>query len=216
MYSAKPFAVDDPAELFEMVDRAGFGHVVSSGPAGFVATGLPFLVDRTVGERGVLRGHFARANPHWQQLDGRDVLVLFQLTDGYVTPSWYPSKAEHGKVVPTWDYEVVQVRGSARVHDDVEWVRRLVTDLTDHHEATHPGRAPSAPWAVSDAPAGFVDGRLRAIVGVEIVIDAIDGSRKLSQNRPAEDRAGVVAGLESSDDPADLALGRAVRSANPN
>ncbi len=214
MYRPRAFAVDDEDELVAMIERSGFGQLVSVSSDGLVATGLPLLVQRPAADRLVLRGHFARANPHWRDLDGSDVLVLFQLTDGYVSPSWYPSKAEHGKVVPTWDYEVVQVRGSAYVQDDVDWVRRLVTDLTNHHESGHPARAPTDPWAVTDAPPEFVDAQLRGIVGVDVAVESIEGKRKLSQNRPAGDRAGVIAGLDASDDPSDRSLGRAVRSAS--
>ncbi len=209
MFRPPAFRVDDD-EAFTLIERSAFGHLVAHDGDGFSATSLPLLLDR---ERHVLRGHLARANRQWKRLDGSDVFVLFQLTDGYVTPSWYPSKAEHGKVVPTWNYEVVQVHGVARVHDDVEWLRSIVTDLTDHHEARHPERDVAGPaWQVTDAPDEFVDKMLLAIVGVEVDITSVEAARKLSQNRPDPDRAGVVAGLEASADPVDRALGRAVRS----
>jgi transcriptional regulator len=186
----------DEAEAMAMIAAAGFGHLVSIGSAGLAATGLPFLVDAD-GDRVRLRAHFARANPHWRDLDAQDVLVIVPLAEGYVSPAWYPSKAEHGKVVPTWNYEVVHVHGVASVHDDRDWLRSLVTDLTDHHEAERSSRDEAAPpWKVTDAPSDYIDKNLAAIVGLEIAVGRIEGKRKLSQNRSEADQSGVVAGLQ--------------------
>jgi transcriptional regulator len=211
MYNPAYNRVDDPAVAFDLIEQVGFGHVISFGLHGFNSSALPLLVDRDIGRLGSLRGHFARANNQWKRVDATDVLVLFPLADGYVSPAWYPSKAEHGKVVPTWNYEVVHVHGVARVRDDVEWVRQLVTDLTDHHESSRTEQAGAPPWAVTDAPADYIEARLKGIVGVEIEITAIEAKRKLSQNRSAEDQCGVTEGLDASTRRADHALATAMR-----
>ena len=208
MYNPKANRVDDRCEIFDLIDIARFGHVVSASSEGFAATGLPLLLDRAAGR---LRGHFARANTHWKTLDGTEVLVLFPLSDGYVSPSRYPSKQIDGKVVPTWNYEVVHAHGMVAIHDDADWVRQLVTDLTDHHESSRRVES-DVPWKVTDAPTGFIDKQLRAIVGVEITITRLDGKRKLSQNRTDADRQGVIDGHERSEDPRDRALAEALRS----
>ena len=207
MYNPKLHRVDDRDVIFDLIERARFGHLVSTSVEGFAATGLPLLLDRPA---GVLRGHFARANAHWKALDGADALVLFPLADGYVSPSRYPSKLIDGRVVPTWNYEVVHAHGAVTIHDDAAWVRRLVTDLTDHHESSRPAESGTT-WKVTDAPDGFIDMQLRAIVGVEITITRLDGKRKLSQNRTAADRHGVIDGYERSDDPRDRALADSMR-----
>lgn len=145
-----------------------------------------------------LAGHVARANPLWREADGQEVLVLFHGPQAYVSPSWYPSKAEHGKVVPTWNYATVQVRGRLRAIDDAAWLAGFLDGLTREHESGRP-----APWQVDDAPADFLAATRRAIVGIEIDVLAVEGKFKLSQNRPAADRAGVVQGLQD-----DAAAGR--------
>ena len=208
MYNPKVNRVDDRDVVFDLIELARFGHLVSTSADGLAATGLPLLLERST---GVLRGHFARANAHWKTLDGADVLVLFPLADGYVSPSRYPSKAVDGKVVPTWNYEVVHAHGTVTVHDDDAWVRRLVTDLTDHHESSRSAESGER-WKVCDAPSDFIDRQLRAIVGVEISITRVDGKRKLSQNRSDEDRQGVIDGHEESDHPRDHDLAIAMRA----
>jgi transcriptional regulator len=209
MYRPAAFDVEDLDEMLAMVDQAALGHLVTTGPDGFASTSLPFLVDRDAGPRGELRGHVARANPHSRTIDGAATLVIFPLADGYVSPSWYPSKLEHGKVVPTWNYELVHVHGTVRVHDDAEWVRTLVTDLTDRHESARPGGPPA--WQVTDAPTAYIDGQLRAIVGIEVEISSIEAKRKLSQNRPEGDRTGVETALAGSDRPGDHDVAAAMR-----
>ena len=150
------------------------------------ATFLPVLWD---GDR--LIGHLARANAHWRRVvDGSPALVVVTGRDAYVSPSWYATKAEHGKVVPTWNYSAVHLRGRVHVHDDPDWVLDLVTRLTDHHEAGRPDR-----WHVTDAPEDYLRKNLRPIVGVELEIESVEAKAKLSQNRSDADRAGVVAGL---------------------
>ncbi len=187
MHRPQKFVLDD-RDALTVVAETGFVHLVSSGSDGFAVTPLPVLVDRG---RSVLRGHVARANPHWQLLDeAPDALALCSSTDGYVSPGWYPSKQEHGRVVPTWNYVTVAVHGTVQVHDDPEWVLGLVRELSDHHEE---GR--ERPWSIDDAPADFIATQAKAIVGLELRIERVEGAAKLSQNRPAPDREGVLEGL---------------------
>jgi len=208
MYLPAHFAESRPEVLATLVRSHPFGLLVTqSGDGGVDANSIPFVLDPgSPGTLGVLRGHVARANPLWQTARGDvDSLVVFQGPQGYVSPAWYPSKAEHGKVVPTWNYVMVQARGKLRAIDDADWLRGFVTRLTKRHEG---GR--DAPWAVSDAPADYVATMLRAIVGIEITLTSLTGKWKVSQNRPAADRAGVVAGLTRED--GDPALAREVES----
>jgi len=207
MYLPRHFEETRVDVLHEFVRRQPFGLLVTHGADGLAANPLPFLLDAEgASGLGTLRGHVARANPVWRDgaADG-SALVVFQGPQGYISPAWYPAKAEHGKVVPTWNYVMVQARGRLRAIDDAEWLRRLVTRLTERHEA---GRA--APWAVSDAPADYVDTMLRAIVGIEIELEALSGKWKLSQNRSAADRESVVVALDRIGDDAARALARQV------
>ena len=193
MYQPAAFVEDRPEVLHELIRTQPLGLLVSAGPQGLIADSIPFLMYPDEGEFGTLRAHLARANPHAAALrEVDDCLVAFTGPHGYISPSWYAAKAEHGKVVPTWNYAAVHAWGAPRVIDDAAWVRRLVGDLTQSQEA---GRA--APWAVEDAPADFIDTMLRAIVGVEIPIRRIEGKFKMSQNRAMPDRAGVVDGLRA-------------------
>jgi transcriptional regulator len=181
-------------DVQHLLARHRAADLITAGPDGLEATMLPFLHDP---EQGTLLGHFARNNDHWKRADGRRGLVIVRGPDSYISPTWYPSKAEHGRVVPTWNYVTAHVHGPVTVHDDVDWVEALVRRLTDVHEADRP-----APWRVDDAPEKFLRGMLRAIVGVEVRIERIDAKFKLSQNRPAADIDGVVAGLRSVGDAA--------------
>ncbi|MDB5536124.1 MAG: transcriptional regulator [Devosia sp.] len=191
MYRPPAFREDDLAVLHAFIGAHPLGLLISAGAAGMLANPIPFLLYADEGDKGVLRCHLSRANGQWQALrDGAEALVVFQGTDGYVTPSWYPAKAEHGKVVPTWNYAIVQVRGPARVIDDAAWLHANVSALSDSHEA---GR--QKPWSVSDAPSDYIAAQLRGIVGVEIPIATIEGKFKFSQNRPEADRRGVAEGL---------------------
>ena len=188
MYNPPHFREVRPELLHQAMREIAFATLAAEGPDGIVANHLPFLLDA---ERGVLRGHVARANPLWKDARaGREALAIFLGPDAYVTPSWYATKAATGKVVPTWNYLTVHARGRLEFFDDATRLRTLVTDLTSRHEA---GRA--QPWAVSDAPCGYIDTMLRAIVGVELTITHLEGKWKLSQNRDAADREGVRAGL---------------------
>ena len=191
MYVPKFHTLDDAEAIRAMVRGVGAAELVSVGEGGYpLATRLPVVWD---GDRLVM--HIARANPHWRAIPADDdVAALAVVTDAeaYVSPSWYATKAEHGRVVPTWNYSAVHVTGRLRRHEDPAWLRRAVTMLTERHEASRP-----EPWAVSDAPAVFVDKQLRAIVGLELTIERVEAKAKLSQNRSDEDRTGVVAGLRA-------------------
>lgn len=196
-----PPSEDDVSRLL-LATRAG--DLVTVGDDGFTVSMIPFLYDPSLGQRGSLLGHLARPNGQWRGADGHEALVLVHGPDGYVSPAWYAAKREHGRVVPTWNYVLVAVHGTLRVHDDPEWTRDVVERLTRAHED---GRA--EPWAVSDAPAPYIEGQLRAIVGIEIEIDRVEAKWKLSQNRSAADVAGVIAGLGGGSDD-DRALGQAM------
>ena len=194
MYCPSAFRQDDLATLHQQIQASGLALLSSAGEQGLQASHLPLLLEPHEGEFGTLYGHFARANPHWRDLaTGTEALVVFSGADGYVHPGWYPAKAEHGKVVPTWNYIAVHAWGQAEVFDDAERLLRLVSRLSDRHEQ---GRA--RPWAVSDAPRAYIDAMLRAIVGFALPIRRIEGKWKLSQNRSAGDQAGVRAGLAES------------------
>ena len=165
--------------------------LVHSGPAGLDANHVPLLFDANAGGRGLLRGHFARANPIVRELaTGSAVLAIFQGPSHYISPNWYPSKHAHGKDVPTWNYMVVHARGRIAWHEEATWLLALLNDLTNAQEA-HRAR----PWHVADAPADYIDRMTKAIVGFEIAVDELAAKWKLSQNRNAADRAGAIAGL---------------------
>ncbi len=187
MYLPKHFEQHDPAALQALIREHPLAALVSSGPDGLTADHLPLEYDTAT---QTLRGHVARANPLWQHAAGQPVLAVFRGAQAYVTPSWYPGKAEHHKVVPTWNYAVVHAHGTLHAVDDAPWVHDLVSGLTSHHEASRP-----QPWAVSDAPDDYVQQMLRAIVGIEIPVARLVGKWKISQNRGAADRQGVAAGL---------------------
>ena len=190
-----PHHVEDRVEALHALMRAHpLGLLVSTGPQGPTANALPFLLDAEVGPKGRLRAHLARANGQWREIAANPeapVLVIFQGVDAYITPSWYATKRETGKVVPTWNYAMAQARGRARVTDDRDWLAAQIDELTRIHEK---GRKPEE-WQVTDAPAAFVEAQIRGIVGLEIEIEELAGKWKVSQNRPAADRAGVVSGL---------------------
>jgi transcriptional regulator len=193
-YNPAAFRVDDLAQLGHIIDAAVFGTLVTNGAEGPLASPLashvPFLLDRKSGTCGTLRAHLARANEHWKVLDSERALVIFHGPQHYVTPSWYASKAVTGKVVPTWNYVVVHVRGRVHVHHDAARLRALVEALTNHMEAPR-----ARPWGVDDAPSDFVAQMLDQIVGVDLEIEHIEGKLKLGQNRSAADRASLAAGL---------------------
>jgi len=194
MYCPAAFRQDDLPTLQAQIQATGLGVLTSSGEQGLQASHLPLLLEPGEGEFGTLYGHFARANPHWRDLaSGAEALVVFSDADAYVHPGWYAAKAEHGKVVPTWNYIAVHAWGQAEVFDDPERLLRLVSRLSERHEQ---GR--TRPWAVSDAPGDYIDAMLRAIVGFALPIRRIEGKWKLSQNRSASDQASVRTGLAES------------------
>ena len=191
MYLPSHFAEARVDVLHDLIRAYPFGTLVVLASNGLDANHIPFEIDPEPAPFGTLRGHLARANPLWKDFTAQvDALAIFQGPHTYISPSWYPSKKEHGKVVPTWNYAVVHAAGPLRVVDDQEWVRRFVEQLTHRNEAHR-----SDPWKVTDAPADFVDTMTRAIVGIEIPISRLTGKWKVSQNRPEKDRAGVVEAL---------------------
>ncbi|HEY3716875.1 MAG TPA: FMN-binding negative transcriptional regulator [Jatrophihabitantaceae bacterium] len=185
MYVPAHFAASDE-DVASLLDGAHVVDLISPTADGLIATPLPMLL-----EGPSLVGHVARNNPHWRAAVAGESMVIAHGPDTYVSPSWYATKREHGRVVPTWNYLTAHVYGELVVHDDVEWLRALVTRLTQRHELDRP-----QPWSIGDAPEAFIEGQLRAIVGVELRIVRIEAKAKLSQNRPEADRAGVIAGLD--------------------
>jgi len=209
MYEPAHHRQENLAAQHALIEEHPLGLLISHGPSGLIANSLPFLIDAQASRLGTLQAHLARANGQWRELSGeRDVLVVFHGVDHYITPSWYETKRRTGKVVPTWNYVMVQARGRPRVIDDPAWLHRQIGALTRRHEA-----ARAAPWAVGDAPADFVAAQVGAIVGLEIEIAEIKGKWKLSQNRDAADRAGVIAGLRGEADAAAQAMARLVPGA---
>jgi len=199
----------DLPRLHDHIRRAPFATLVTVARAGAevddagpIASHLPLMLDERPGASGVLLGHLARANAQWHASDlSRPALAIFPGPDAYISPSWYPAKREHGRVVPTWNYSVVHARGRLEVFEDEESLRDVVERLTRRHEGTLP-----APWNVDDAPVDFVRGQLKGIVGVRLVIEALEGKAKLSQNRPQADREGVVSGLATRPDDGSAAI----------
>ena len=209
MYLPKHFDQPSVDVLHELMQAQGFATLVTLSPDGLNANHIPLHLSAEDGPLGTLRGHVARANPVWRETSpDTEVLVIFQGPDAYITPSWYPTKAEHGKAVPTWNYAVAHAYGKLRVCDDADWLRRHLAALTDHHEAAF-----AEPWQVSDAPADYTEKMMAAIVGIEIEITRLTGKWKVSQNQPAENRAGVVQALRASGEANALAMATLVESA---
>lgn len=206
MYQPSHFQEDDPGALQALIKACPLGLLITAGGQGITANPIPFLLDPQSGPQGVLRCHVARANTQWKEIgEGADALVVFQGAQHYVSPGWYETKRETGKVVPTWNYVMVQVHGHARAIEDGTWLGRQIRDLTDLMERDYP-----APWSVDDAPAPYIDAQIRGIVGIEIAITAMTGKWKASQNRSAADRQGVVQGLQSREYAAADAMARIV------
>ena len=202
MYTPSAFRQNDLATLHREILACRLATLVSHGENGLQASHLPLLLRPEQGEYGTLYGHLARANPHARLLaEGGEAMVVFSGADAYVSPSWYPAKAEHGKVVPTWNYIAVHAHGRAEVFDDAERLLALLGELTDRHEQPRP-----QPWAIADAPLDYIDGMLRAVVGFALPIERLEGKWKLGQNRSAADQHGVRSGLAASLDPRDRAL----------
>ncbi|KAA0988493.1 FMN-binding negative transcriptional regulator [Pseudomonas sp. ANT_J12] len=207
MYNPSSFAIKDLPDLQQQILATRLAILVTHGEQGLQASHIPVLLDAEQGPNGTLYGHFAKANPQWKDLqNGAEAMVIFAGADAYVSPGFYPSKAEHGKVVPTWNYVAVHAYGVAEVFTDANRLLNLVSALTDRHEASR-----AQPWKVADAPADYIDGMLKAIVGFALPIQRLEGKRKLSQNRNAADIAGVREGLAASPDAQDQALAHLMR-----
>lgn len=193
MYVPKHFAETRPEILVEFIRTYPFGTLVTMTPRGIEANPIPFVFKPESAPNGILQGHLARANSQWETFDPDvEALVVFQGPDAYITPSWYPTKQETRKAVPTWNYVTVHVYGQLRVTHDQEWLRRHVEELTHQHERDRP-----EPWHVSDAPADYTTKMLRGIVGVEVQVSRLVGKWKLGQNRPIKDQEGMAAGLRA-------------------
>ncbi|MER6434435.1 FMN-binding negative transcriptional regulator [Streptomyces sp900105245] len=210
MWIPKSF-VPNEAAVHELLTHHGASDLVTMTKQGLVATLLPFEYDPTAGEHGALIGHMARANDQWSLPVLGEAMVIVRGPEAYVTPSWYPTKAEHHRAVPTWNYVTAHVYGQLVVHDDPVWIENQIRRMTDRHEAGY-----TEPWSVDQAPAKFIEGQLRAVVGVELVISRIEAKFKLSQNQPAKNVDGVIRGLESRSEVHDAAVAAAVRAHNPH
>lgn len=191
MYQPPHNREDRPEVIHRLIRENPLGLLISAGAGGLLANPVPFVLNVGPAQAAVLECHLAIANPQWRDFEGGGpALVVFQGPQAYVTPTWYPAKREHGKVVPTWNYVVAQARGTAYTVDDPAWLSRHLNELTDHNEAKLP-----QPWKVSDAPDAYIAAQSKGIKGVRIVVDELVGKWKLSQNRSRADREGVVQGL---------------------
>lgn len=212
MYLPAHFTETRTDVLHELIRTRPFAVLVTLDATGLIANHIPMEIDAAAGPLGTLRGHVARANPAWSShRPDVDAMAIFQGPDSYITPQYYATKAATGKVVPTWNYATVHAHGPLRAIEDTAWLRALVERLTGRHEGDRQHATGAAPWQVSDAPAAYIDALLRTIVGIEIPIRRIEGKWKVSQNRPPEDRAGVVAGLGEGTDPDHRAMAALVR-----
>src|ERR1022692_238968 len=196
MYVPAPFAAGDLSQIAAFVEQAGAADLVTFDGAGLAASLLPVIWDRSGGGHGRLLGHLALANPQWST-DRSDVpgLAIVHGPQAYISPSWYQSTSEHGRVVPTWNYATVHLTGPVAFHRDAGWLRDIVTRLTEKYERHREGR-----WGVEEAPPAYIEGQLRGIVGVEMTVTQVEAKNKLSQNRTAVDRAGVIDGLRATED----------------
>ena len=195
MYIPANFKVDDLEALTQLISNHPLGLLISNGEVGITTSPLPFLLRNNRGEL-TLVAHIAKANKHWIDLQkSNDCLVIFSGHENYITPSWYPTKQTTHKVVPTWNYQIVEVRGKARVIEDGHWLRKQIGDLTDTMEHKR-----KTPWKVSDAPKDFIDSQIKGIVGIEIDVTAINGKYKMSQNKTTGEVEGVIGGLSNKSD----------------
>lgn len=198
-----PHHREDSLDVQHALMRAHpLGTLITLGAGGLVANAIPFILDASRGRFGVLQAHLARANGQWRDFDPAvEALVIFQGADSYITPSWYATKRQTGKVVPTWNYAIVHAYGPIQVIEDRDWLAAQIADLTAAREASRP-----EPWAVDDAPPAFIQSQIKGIVGLEIPISRIEGKWKVSQNRPEADRRGVVDGLRALQDDESAAM----------
>ena len=205
MYRPDHFVVDEIPQVHALMRARPLAALVSTGPLGLYGTHLPTVL-KDEGPFGTIECHLARANPHWKDLAaGGEALMIFQGPESYVTPNWYPTKALHGKTVPTWNYAVVHAYGRPAVMEDPDWKRRHVSELTAQQE-----RGEAQPWAVTDAPESYVQAMLRGIVGFRFAIERLEGKWKMSQNREMPDRAGVVQGLRQRGEGEDAEVAKLV------
>lgn len=213
MYVPDHFREDDTQKLQQYIRQYGFGLLIAADQEGIEANHLPFLLaGDEPGSLGMLQCHLARNNPAWQRLgDGDEVLVVFQGPNAYISPSWYPSKAETGRVVPTWNYLAVHARGRTRVIEDAAWLNEHLRQLTHQHESER-----AEPWTLDDAPRDFIDRLTRGIVGIEIRLDTLTGKLKASQNQPEQNRKGVRAGLQGQGGPEGSAMADFISSMESN
>lgn len=200
MYCPPLFREDRLEVQHDFIRTHPLGLLISSGSSGLLANLLPFELKSGASERGVLRAHMARANPQWRELDDRAVLIVFRGTDAYVSPSLYTTKKETGKVVPTWNYTMVQARGTAKIRDRDDWLSEQLKALTAGREATRP-----QPWAVTDAPRDYIEAQMKNIIGIEIEITSLEGKWKVSQNQPEANRRSVVAGFSADERTGEMA-----------
>ncbi|MGA9009547.1 MAG: FMN-binding negative transcriptional regulator [Xanthobacteraceae bacterium] len=201
MYIPPAFQEDDIATLHAAIRVSRLTNFITATADGLIGTPLPMILNETEGPHGTLYGHVARANPQWKRVPIGNAMAVFMGPDAYVTPSWYATKRQTGKVVPTWNYVAVHAYGPVEFFEDADRLLDVVTRLTKLHESARPD-----PWVVTDAPKEFIQSQLRGIVGLRMPITRVDGKRKMSQNRSAEDRAGVVNGLAASDSAVDRAV----------
>ena len=199
MYVPKHFAVDDEQDIRQFVEATRLGALISHGPDGLFATHIPWLVDTHVSIGATLTAHVARANPHWKMIGGgTDALVIFTGANAYITPGWYPSKQDHGKIVPTWNYQAVHLYGHVEAlqnSEDIETAIRRLSDKMEHKRET--------PWSIDDAPRNYIDKMISAIVGLKFTITNVEAKYKLDQNKADQDRLGAAKGLSA--EPSDAA-----------
>lgn len=211
MYVPPHFRENRADVLQAAIRDSGLATLVSFGSEGIEASHVPMLLDSTSGTLGTLHGHIAKANPQWRRAAaGIAALAIFLGPDAYVTPSWYATKRETGKVVPTWNYVAVHAYGELSFFEDPDRLLSLVTRLTEGREARR-----KEPWAVADAPADYIRGQLKGIVGFELPIARLEGKWKMSQNRPAQDRAGVIEGLTAEGAPDEAAVAEIMSALDP-
>jgi transcriptional regulator len=200
MYCPTLFREERLEVLHGFIRSHPLGLLISQGPTGLLANLLPFVLKSGDSERGVLQAHLARANPQWREIDGQSVLVVFRGPDAYVSPSLYATKKQTGRVVPTWNYAMVQARGTTRLRDHSDWLTPQLNALTTAREAGRP-----QPWSVADAPPDYIEAQKKAIVGIEIEIAELEGKWKVSQNQPEANRRSVIEGLSADEGTREMA-----------
>jgi transcriptional regulator len=211
LYNPPAFRETDLAALQAQILGTGFATLITVGADGPIVSQLPMLLDAQAGPFGTLTGHLARGNPQWRDSDfAKPAVAMFMGPDAYVSPSWYPSKAENGKVVPTWNYKLIYARGSIATFDDAEELRAHVTALTNRFERDAP-----EPWKVSDAPEDYLQRQFKGIVGLRLTIETLEGKAKLSQNKAKADQDGVATALAASERPGERAIGSMMQQRPP-